>query len=153
MTITLYQNLSEPHRLDKSLRNEKEYSGNLKDSSSVVDPSFMIESEYDLSLYNYCYIPEFHRFYYITGIEVIRTNMWAISCHVDVLMSFKTNIRSLSGIISRQEWQYNLYLNDDKLLVECDRDIMTLGFNNPLSSASSGRSFVLTVAGGSAQSS
>lgn len=153
MTITLYQNLSEPHRLDKALRNGKEYSGNLKDSSSVVDPSFIIESTSDLSLYNYCYIPEFHRFYYITGIEVVRTNLWAISCHVDVLMSFKSNIRSLSGIISRQEWQYNLYLNDDKLLVECDRDIMTLGFNNPLSSPSSGRSFVLTVAGGSAQSS
>ena len=44
-------------------------------------------------------------------------------------------------------------LNDDKLLVECDRDIMTLGFNNPLSAASGGRSFVITVAGGTSQTS
>lgn len=153
MTIELYINVSEPHRLNKNLVSGKTYTGTLKNRSSVIDPTFTIESSDNLSQYNYCYIPAFNRYYFISNIEVINVNLWGFGCHVDVLTTYKSHLKSLSAIISRQELEYNLYLTDDKLLVEVDRDIITLGFNNPLASASGGRSFVLTIAGGSTQTS
>lgn len=152
MTIILYQNLSETHRVNKILINSKEYSGTLRDSCSIINPSFVIESSDNLSEYNYCYIPNFNRYYFINDVTVVYNNMWQFSCHVDVLHTYSEQIKKSYAIISRQENLYNLYLPDDKLLIECDRDVMTLGFTNPLSSASSGKSIVLTVAGGVSQS-
>lgn len=154
MTIILYRNVSENYRLDKVLTDAIEYNGTLKNSSSVINPTFTIASSANLSTYNYCYIPEFNRYYYINSIEVLTSELWSFGCHVDVLKTYASQIRNLNAIISRQENEYNLYLNDDKLIVECDRDFTVMTFNNPLTPASSGgASIVLTVAGGEFSSS
>lgn len=151
MIIKLYKTYSEPHRVTKTLSNELEYTGTLKDSSSVLNPAFMIESAANISDYNYCYIPEFKRYYFITGIDVMYHNMWAFSCHVDVLMSYSSNIRSLSAVISRQENDYNLYLPDNKLLVEAGKELNTIPFPYRTPSTSQGRSLIITIAGGAKQ--
>ena len=151
MIIKLSRNLSENNSLNKILNDTIEINGTLRAASSIINPSFTIESAANLSTYNYCEIPEFNRKYFINNIVVGTNNMWTFHCHVDVLTTYASDIRKQNAVIARQEWSYNLYLNDDKLLVECDRDIMTLGFNNPLSSASGGKSFVITVAGGTSQ--
>ena len=151
MTIILYRNLSEANALSKVLVNSFTITGTLREASSVINPTFTIESSSNLSKYNNCEIPEFNRKYFINDIVVGPNNMWTFATHVDVLSTYASDIRKQTAVLARQEWEYNLYLNDDKLLVEVDRDIMTLGFNSPLSSG--GRSFVLTVAGGVRQTS
>lgn len=149
MKIYLYQNISENHRVSKNLTNALEYEGNLRSATSVLDPTFTIESGGDLSQYNYCYIPDFHRYYFITSIDVLADSIWAFGCHVDVLHTYSESIRNCTAVISRQEYNYNLYLPDDKLIIECDRDIITLGFSTELpTAASGGKSFVITIAGG-----
>lgn len=153
MTIILHRNLSEPNSLTKVLVDSISITGTLREQSSIIDPTFTIESAANFAIYNYCEIPEFNRKYFINDIVVGPNNIWTFSCHVDVLTTYASDIRKQNAVIARQEWNYNLYLNDDKLMVESDRDIMTLGFNNPLSAASGGRSFVLTVAGGTSQTS
>lgn len=148
MKIYLYQNVSENHRVSKNLTNALEYEGTLRNASSVIDPSFTIESIANLSNYNYCYIPDFNRYYFITSIDVLSPFLWGFGCHVDVLMTYASQIKECSAVIARQEFNYNLYLPDDKLMIECDRDIVTLGFPTELSPASGGKSFVITIAGG-----
>lgn len=154
MIIQLFKNYSDSNVVDKSLSDSITYDGNLRDGCSVIDPTILIQHE-NLSLYNYLYIPSFNRYYYITAIENVRTNLWAISCHVDVLMTYKAQFRNLSGVIARQETKgnYNLFLPDDRLLVTSRRNIFNIKFPNQISPASSGPSFVLTVAGGPTTSS
>ena len=102
MKITLYTNNSEKNKLEKNLANAKEFSGNLREESSIVNPSILIQTE-NPSSFNYAYIPEFKRYYFITDAISVRTNIWRISLHCDVLMSFKDSIKSTSIILSDTE--------------------------------------------------
>lgn len=99
MEIVLYVTGSEKHAINKNLQNGIEFTGSLRNESSVVNPVILIEME-NPSQYNYCFIPDFNRYYFITDIVSIRTGLWRISCSVDVLMSFKTQILNLDVIIS-----------------------------------------------------
>lgn len=102
MDITLYTNNSEKNKLDKNLSNAKTFSGKLREESSIVNPYILIQIE-NPSSFNYAYIPEFKRYYFITDITSIRTGLWKISMHVDVLMSFKDTIKATQVILSDTE--------------------------------------------------
>lgn len=99
MEIILYTTGSERHAIQKNLQNAIEFVGSLRGESSVVSPTILIEMT-NPSQYNYCFIPEFNRYYFITDITSVRTNLWRISCSVDVLMSFQTEILNLDVIVS-----------------------------------------------------
>ena len=113
MNINLYLNKSEPEKLDKTLIWEISLTGFLRESSSIIDPVILIEGNVStLSLYNYAYIPEFERYYFINNIESVRTGLVRVFMHVDVLTSFKSGIRSNNALIDRQKVSGNYYLND-----------------------------------------
>lgn len=115
-TITIQSSSSEKNRVDKSLTDIAALSGTLRNDTSIIDPVFRIEG--DISQYltaNYCTVPTFGRSYFINNIRSLRANLFEIVCHVDVLSSFKTQLRSNSAIIHRSERNWNLYLNDGSL--------------------------------------
>lgn len=147
MTITLYDNRSDNNYINKRIYEITTVVGTLRDSCSVLEPTILIEAE-NLSRANYMHIPEFGRYYYITNIVSVRTGLWAISGHVDVLYTYSSEIRSCGAIIARQQNLYNLYLDDDKFLVNAQRMFTAHTFPNRLSEVSSGPAFVLTIAGG-----
>lgn len=99
MEIILYMTGSERHAIHKTLQNGVELIGVLRGESSVIKPSFLIEMT-NPSQYNYCYIPDFNRYYFITNITSVRTDIWRIDCNVDVLMSFQSQILNLDVIVS-----------------------------------------------------
>lgn len=99
MDIILYQTTSERERINKDLSSALSLSGALRGECSVTNPSFNIEVS-NPSNYNYCFIPYFSRYYYITNIVSVRTNIWRIDCNVDVLMSFRDAILNLDVIVS-----------------------------------------------------
>lgn len=102
MNLSLFINNSEKNKLNKSLSSELKFNGKLREESSVVNPSIMVQAT-NPSSYNYAYIPEFNRYYFITDMVSIRTGIWEISMHVDVLMSFKDGIKNTSIILSDTE--------------------------------------------------
>lgn len=102
MDITLYTNNSEKNKLDKNLSNAKTFSGKLREESSIVNPSILMQIETPSS-FNYAYIPEFKRYYFITDITSIRNGLWEVTMHVDVLMSFKDKIKATPVILSDTE--------------------------------------------------
>ena len=113
MTLTLYSNASEYAALDKELTEVVSLTGALREESSIIDPIVTVEglNSY-LTQVNYAYIPEFGRYYFITNIQNIRTNLWKIYLHVDVLHTYAAAIRENSAIIERNENEYDLQLND-----------------------------------------
>lgn len=111
--ITLQRNNSETNRVTKNITDLATITGDLKQETSIIDPVILIEG--DLSSYtgcNYCTIQTFGRSYFINNIRSIRNSLFEISCHVDVLSSFATQIKACTGIVQRQENEWNLYLND-----------------------------------------
>lgn len=143
MTIYLYNNTSENNKLDKSLSNSEEVTGALREKTSVLNPSFNIYVPY-VPTYNYAYIPDFKRYYFITNITFERNNLYRFDLSVDVLMSYKEQIRQLEGVIGRNEFEYNLYLPDNRYNSYAYSRIQTLefpqGFLNDCE-------YIITVAG------
>lgn len=110
MNIILYVNNSEKNKIGKNLTNDFSISGTLRDATNIINPVILIELN-EIGNYNYCYISSFNRYYFITDITVMRTGLYAISLMVDVLESFKTDIKNLSVILlNTQNVGVNNYL-------------------------------------------
>ena len=149
MEITLYTNESEKNKLEKTLDHPILLEGTLRDESSIINPIILISSEKkDIPyMYNYAYIPAFGRYYFITDIESVRTGIWRVSMHVDVLMSYKEQIKQLPVIINKQQdiKNSNLYLNDGSYVIDSRSYNTILNFSGGFNDDGK---FILITAGG-----
>lgn len=102
MNIVLYVNNSEQNKINKSLSNPATFSGVLKEETSIITPVILMEVDNPYN-YNYAFIPEFNRYYFISNITSVNNKMWRISLKVDVLESFKNEIMASSAILSDTE--------------------------------------------------
>ena len=144
MTIDLYKNSSEVNKVDKDLELLAELTGTLKEETSIINPVILI-SDIDsyISSMNYAYITEFNRYYFITNIESVRNNLWRVSFHVDVLYTYKNNIRENFAIVERNENEYDLKLNDGLFKTQQNPRIAQY----PFPSGFTNWNFVLAIAG------
>ena len=144
MRITFYTNNSEKNALTKSKTQIVRLDGTLKDGTSILDPSVLC---YHLDSYipdiNYFYIDEFARWYFITGVEIVRTDLWQISGHVDVLATYKDQILANRAIIQRNQNNYNLLLNDGLFKTQQNPRIATIPFSTGFTTSN----YVLALAG------
>lgn len=97
MDIYLFNYVGDDRVVHKSINiasaNISMVNGTLRDASEFITPSFTMVT--DPTGMNYCYIPAFERYYYITSITVVRTGLWAIECRVDVLKTYEDYIDEL----------------------------------------------------------
>ena len=148
MEITLYTNESEKNKLEKTITNSILLEGNLRDESSIINPVILISSnKEDIPyMYNYAYIPAFGRYYFITDIESVRTGIWRVSMHVDVLMSYKEQIKNLNVIINNsEETGANDYLSGNQWITNVKNTTSIVNFPNGLNDEGE---FILITAGG-----
>lgn len=99
MNILLYKTTNANNDLNKTISDKVELVGALRDASSIIAPSILIQS--NPIGYNYAYIPEFGRYYYIKNITAFRKGAYIVDLKCDVLMSFKEEILNMSGTVSR----------------------------------------------------
>lgn len=145
MNITLYVNKSEKNKIGKNLTNDFPISGTLRDATNIINPVILIELN-DIGNYNYCYIDDFKRYYFITDIAVIRTGLFAISLMVDVLESFKSDIKNLSVILlNTQNVGSSNYLPSQVFRNNVKSKTDIINFPNGLNDSGE---FILITAGG-----
>lgn len=144
MNITFYKNLSEKNHLDKSLTTMGTISGTLREECSIINPIIKIEnfSGFNLSQCNYAYIPNFGRYYFIENIKCVG-KLYEIQMHVDVLSTYKNTIRSNQAIISRQQNNFNLYLQDGNIKTYAFPHMQVIQFGGGFSSFN----LILSVSG------
>lgn len=142
--IKLQYNASEKNALTKTVTDLATLSGALRQETSLVDPVFQVAG--DIASYpacNYITIAAFGRSYFVTDITSIRTGLFEISCHVDVLSSFAAQIRANKAIIRRNAYKWNLYLNDGTFKVYQNPNVLTKAFPSGFTT----QELVLAVAG------
>lgn len=144
-TISLFKTASENNRVVKVFNDEKQLSGTLRNQTSVLSPKILIESAENIAGYNYCYIPEFGRYYYIADITSVRTNIWEVSMRCDVLMSYSAQIKALKPIIERDETGQSAGLVDSDLPISINKKVQKLYFPNGFTK---NIQYVLTTSGG-----
>lgn len=153
MEIHFFQNKAEAIRVEKStfLNDRIIMQGNLREQCSIIEPEILVHLN-GLPNFNYAYIPEFKRYYYITDITSVRNDLWRVSMQIDTLMSFKNEILNMECIIGRQENDYNPYIKDDNLPLLPEKNVEQIfgtsnvnGFFKQATEKSEPYCYVLTV--------
>lgn len=136
LTLKLYHNSSENIRVDKTdyLVDELILTGLLKEETSVTSPSILIEkNDENILNYNYVFIQEFNRYYFIDDITSENNHLWRLACSVDVLMSFKTEILHIQNpYVARNQYQYDTNIVDNELYLKSDVDVEAVAVETEL---------------------
>lgn len=126
MIIEFYRTANENNRLEKTLTDKYIIDGTLKSDFDIINPVIVLKDSV-IARYNYCYIPDLNRYYFIDKIDIVK-NTLNVMLSIDVLMSYKEQIKELNVIVSASESNpyYNNYINGYD--VRTDKEI--LNFEN-----------------------
>ena len=90
MRLYLYRTNDLNNVVDKTLTNETILNINLKRDTDIMRPKIPLakSGSIDLKTFNYAYIPDLNRYYFINVVESINNNVDVLYLEVDVLMSY-----------------------------------------------------------------
>lgn len=83
-----------------------EFTITLKEGCDIINPTINLAGVNNPTAYNYAYIPDFKRYYYISNWEANR-DRWTASMAVDVLASYKDQIGESTQYVGRSESEYD----------------------------------------------
>ena len=150
MTVTLYKNTSDKRNLNKTIATIKSVSATAKGEINIISPTLILE--YFSIDFNYCYISDFNRYYFVNSITLLTGQRIQINLSLDVLMSYKEEIKNLTVNVLRYENIEPTFLTDSRIplfsdtvqkVIEFPENIFNL--ENP---GENSKNFLLTVAGG-----
>ena len=152
MTCTLYTNKQDKATLKKFLSDGRGYMITFKDDNiDIINPTIIIASDISaLKEYNYAYLPNLNRYYFINGFSSLFGNRTELSLSVDVLMSWQSDILNMSVIADRSTNKGNRQMTDPLLptLNKTNKSVYRLSnglfYPSKLSAATS-RCYVLTI--------
>ena len=141
MNVNFYNMKLKKNELNKVLNTPIVKACSVKDGITLEDPVLYLGYDATLLTYNYVYIPDFQRYYFVTGREIDGKTIY-ISLHVDVLASFKNDILASTGTATRSNF-YNKNI-PDKMVASLPGENIQY---RTLSSAFTGETYVLILGG------
>ena len=141
MQVNFYNAKIKKNELNKTLGTAIVKTCSLKNGSSIEDPVLYMEHDTTLFQTNYVYIPDFGRYYFISGRELVEHTEY-ITCHVDVLKTFAADIKNSKGIATRSQF-YNRNLAD-KMIIPLENEKIRYRI---LSSPITGGTYVAIIGG------
>ena len=115
MTVIFYKYDGIKNKINKIL--EKDFTVNdviIQNDFDITDFYLLIKNTSFSSEYNYCYIQNLGRYYFIESVEKMNGTIYKIRLTVDVLKSFSTQIENIKAIITKSE-------NPDDNFVDCEK--------------------------------
>lgn len=128
MKIITYNTSDDSINVFKLLFDANEIDITLKNSVELLDPTIVLSGS--IPTFNYCYIPEFKRYYYKGEVRKVNNNLYEIQLHVDPLMSFADNIKLSYALIEHNEYVSNNYLPDPSYKSEVRKTTECRNFPN-----------------------
>lgn len=134
--IKFYRYSGEPNKINKNIgSSQRTLPGTFKQSCDVMTPSILIQGDLsEFIQYNYMYIEPFDRYYFITDLVSVETNLVQINGSVDVLYSFKEGIlNNAAGMVCRSSKYgiYNQYLEDHEFVSTADTEYVFRNWTEP----------------------
>lgn len=114
MKVYLYYNVSENNKLEKRIDELEVIEFSYKANDSITKPVLRLKVSDNVKIANYMWIEDYKRYYFITDKRPIVGGLWEIVGHVDVLMTYRVNIRALSGIVRESANLGSNYLAGDQ---------------------------------------
>lgn len=123
MLMKLYTTKTPNNTIGKVLKNETEYNIKFKSQADRTKPVVVLMSETMID-FNYAYIPDFNRYYFVESIEVTPNKIYNISLRCDVLESFKNDILASSGFVNQQTTPNKYYNSDYQTEIKKEVDVI-----------------------------
>lgn len=139
-TINFYSNNEETIVVNKTLSPTPSLvlTANLKYGLDVLRPILTVSTTLaTVSQYNYVYIPELSRYYYIVSYKGVSNALVEIALECDLLMSWKDEFITSDCTIERNETRGNVYVSDSLFPIESRTQTVTKKFPNALSDTAS----------------
>lgn len=124
VTIKFYKYTGRPRTVNKTLGESTDISGVLRDNFNMIKPVITIRKQ-DVSNFNYCFIPDFNRYYFIEEVTLQNKNEYEMQLSLDVLKTYESQILDATGrvterdnpnpYISNRDTVYNRQPNFEKL--------------------------------------
>ena len=147
--ITLYSFAKRDNSTKQPSGSGTTLSGTLKYPSSILRPVVEFSAPVsNPSGFNYAYIAEFSRYYWITDWTFDR-GFWIASMNVDALATYKSEIGSSSQYVTRSSASYNLNISDSKYPTLAYSTVSNEYFSNLHNEFTNGGSFVIAITDGS----
>lgn len=128
MNITLYTTTDAPNKINKTVVEVKQMQGKLRGEMNLLSPA--IECEFDsLPKFNYVYLPDFNRYYFVTDIQIMRTHAYILYLAVDVLFTYKEDILKANATCDNGE-NANPYNAGSAHVIDSRRDENVIKFND-----------------------
>lgn len=143
MTIQVLRSTSDRRKIGKVFKDNKvEYDVELYGEFSIMNPTFIIRN-FDLT-YNYIYVKQWGRFYFIEDI-VLDGSRCLVKCHIDVLETYASDIKSLKLLVERSQNVTNGFIVDEQAPVNANRVISKTTLTNLIPK---GESIIINTTGG-----
>lgn len=125
--VKLYNLKSDTNVIDKIATNEKTFNCISRQPINLLLPEIIIEGD-NIENFNYAYIPNLKRYYFITDITLLKANIFRLNLRVDVLTTYKRDIKNSYGSFIVQS-MHNPYFGEYE--IESRKEIERLDFENP----------------------
>ena len=149
MNVILYKYYGEHNKVDKSgdLTQVLSLTGSFKADTSILNPSLLLslpleglsyltdengnliadvitlDGTGEVLNFNYMYIAEFRRYYYVSSIVVSSASLLVVTGEVDPLYSFKDEILANDAMIERNEFTYDPLQEDTMIPLEMSKEV------------------------------
>ena len=115
MTVIFYKYNDIKNKINKTLENGLTVNDVvIQNDFDITSFELLIKNSDFNSEYNYCYIQDLGRYYFIESVERMNGSIYKIRLSVDVLKSFSTQIENIQAIITKSE-------NPDDNFVDCEK--------------------------------
>jgi hypothetical protein len=130
MKVNLYKCNDNRYKVDKTLSDEKTFNAFSNTDINVINPVLKIaDSANSIDGYNILYIPLLKRFYFIENVTVIRTGLYLVQLHIDVLYTYREKIKQGRGQLGESEKLIKPYYNDLSAPMDARPKIKKLDFS------------------------
>lgn len=144
MKLFLYTINDPENVVNKVLPVPYEMNIRLKSDTDLTNPSILLSSVLGVNYldFNYCYIPQLERYYFIQSIDSVNAKIWRLTCECDVLMTYKADILASNARLRRN------IKNGDYFNASIDNSILkTVSLHNSNVTIGDDNSLILTTVG------
>ena len=143
MIVQMYHTDSPNNKLIKDLSLYKTYDATPYGPVDVDKPQMIFSS--DISDYNYAYIPEYNKYYFVNAPVLSSDGMAVYELECDALMTNYEDILNLDVTIKRSETIFNEYIDDGTFVPDTREFVQCVTFEDGFNETGE---LILITAGG-----
>ena len=98
VAIDLYSYTDRENTVNKTLTNPTTIEGFMRDAVNILQPVIRLKHTGTFN-YNYCFVRELNRYYYITGYTVLDNTQIELRLRIDVLKTYEDAIMAATGTV------------------------------------------------------